>query len=148
MRMIAFAALLITLPVMADEADQPVSFSWTANLCEGDGCDAYLPVLKKTVRFEDISGRKKWGAVLGGLSGALIGEDVAGVPGAALLGTLGVAAGYDYIDSERWEADAKVYQQAWQRGDDIYYNPAHRLPLVAHWMYAGPVLPEGVRQKK
>jgi len=89
------------------------------------------------VRFEDTVARRKWGAALGGVSGALIGEDVAGTVGAIALGAIGAVGGYDYIDRERREADAKVYDAAWKRGDDIYYNPTHRLPLEAHWMHAG-----------
>ena len=146
MRKLFFAALFVALPLSAQETKQETNpvptqyapFNWNATLCEGDGCDAYLPILKKSVRFENISGRRKWGAVLGGLSGAIIGEENGGAPGAVLLGTLGAVSGYDYIDRERWEADAKAYQAEWQRGGDTYYDPSHRLPLVAHWMLAGP----------
>ena len=142
-----FVTMLAALPLSAQEAKPapikpaPIQYaplSWDSKLCEGDGCDAYLPILKKFVRFENTVGRRKWGAVLGGLSGAIIGEEVGGAPGAVLLGAFGAVAGYDYIDRERWEADAKAYQAEWQRGGDTYYDPSHRLPLVAHWMLAGP----------
>ena len=79
----------------------------------------------------------------------LIGDEIAGTPGAIAFGALGAFTGYDYVDRERWEADAKAYDQAWQRGDDIYYNPAHRLPLNnAHWLHAGPPVPVGNETKK
>ena len=137
MRISMLAALIVAAPVTAQEIAPIEGTTWAENLCEGDDCDAYLPILKKTVRFENTSGRRKWGAALGGLAGVLIGEEVAGAPGAVLLGAYGAASGYDYIDSKQWEAKAKAYNQEWQRGGDIYYDPSHRLPLKAHWMLAG-----------
>jgi len=137
-----FVALLVTMPLSAQDTKPETMpnapINWETQFCEGDGCDAYLPILKKSVRFENTSGRRKWGAVLGGLSGAIIGEEVGGAPGAILFGAFGAAAGYDNIDRERWEANAKSYNQEWQRGGDTFYDPSHRLPLVAHWMLAGP----------
>jgi len=142
MRIVVVLAFLISFPAlgpaMGQDTDTVVGPKLSSALCEGDGCDAFLPILKNTTRFEDTQGRRKWGATLGGLSGALIGEEIGGTAGAIALGVLGASSGYDYIDRDRWEADAKRYDEAWQRGDDVYYNPAHRLPLKAHWMFAGP----------
>jgi hypothetical protein len=157
MRFIMLAVILASASVQAQETGDFVGPSLTdhlqtydyqgpASLCEGDACDLYLPVMRKTVRFENTSGRRKWGALLGGLSGALIGDEVAGAPGAVLLGSIGAFAGYENIDRDRWEANARRYDQAWQRGDDISYNPAHPLPLRAHWMYAGPPPPDPVKE--
>lgn len=153
MRALLVVSLLLSVPALAED-DKPLSQGAAkpaysdligpkryTNLCEGDGCDAFLPVLKRSDRFTDYRAQKRWGAALGGLSGALIGEEIGGAPGAIALGALGAVTGYNYTDRERWEEDAKAYDAAWQRGDDIYYNPAHRLPLEAHWMHAGPAVP-------
>jgi len=148
MRILVLAVLLFSTPAFADGTDQAAAPTWQPSLCEGDGCDAYLPILKKTVRFENISGQRKWGALLGGLSGAIIGEELGGAPGAVLFGTLGAVTGYDNIDRKRWEADAKAYQAEWQRGGDMFYDPSRRLPLVAHWMLAGPAQPNGRQKNK
>jgi len=160
MRCLVLTALMVIAPVSVQKADaqqseewQPSSVKaeqqekqavpeWASRLCLGDGCDAYLPILNKPQnRFVDYKARHKWGGTLGGVSGALIGEEIAGVPGALVFGAFGAITGYDYIDRERWEADAKAYDEAWQRGDDTYYNPANRFPLEAHWMRAGPAVP-------
>jgi len=150
MRLLLFVILLSAAPVTAQElvSDPTVGpqFEPAPNfllmpqgpVCSGDGCDAYLPTLNRSTRFDDTSARRKWGAALGGLSGALIGEDIGGAPGAVALGVFGVFLGHDYIDRDRWEKDATAYGAAWQRGDDTFYNPANRLPLEAHWMHAGP----------
>jgi len=160
-RILVFAILLLAPALAAQEGGDrenisdplqqtPPAFVFPPplSLCEGDGCDAYLPILNRVTRFEDISAQRKWGAALGGLSGALIGEEVGGAPGAVALGVLGTFLGYNNIDRDRWERDAKSYDAAWQRGDDTYYNPANRLPIEAHWMHAGPARRGGDQQKK
>ncbi|MFC3050743.1 hypothetical protein [Kordiimonas pumila] len=106
--------------------------------CEGDGCDAYLPVQGAYVGNQDNTGEKRLNSALGGLAGGLIGEEIAGAPGAIAFGALGAALGWHENNAKRWEKRAQEYDAAWQRGDDTYYNPANRLPNDAHWMYAGP----------
>lgn len=166
MRIIALSLFMVSTAVMAEPeepakvdadtetqkvfkqlAEEQMGPRYPSRLCEGDGCDAYLPILKRSARFQDIDARRRWGSTLGGISGALIGNEVADAPGAIIGALVGAAGGYNYIDREQWEEDAKAYDQAWQRGDDIYYNPAHRLPLEAHWMYAGPAAPD-IKKKK
>lgn len=110
--------------------------------CEGDGCDAFLPVLDYRRRYEDVSGQKRLNSVLGGVSGAIIGEEIGGAPGAAILGVIGAAAGYHVTNKKRWEKEAKEYEAAYQRGDDIYYNPANRIPNNPQWLTHGPGNPE------
>jgi len=117
--------------------DNPVS---GALRCEGNGCDAYLPAVGHILRYEDVRGQRRLNSALGGLSGALIGEEIAGAPGALVLGAFGVAAGYHVTNKERWEKEAKAYDEAWRRGDDIVYNPAHRFPNTPHWLMAGPTI--------
>ena len=110
--------------------------------CQGDGCDAFLPVLDYRRRYEDVVGQKRLNSVLGGVSGAIIGEELAGAPGAAILGVIGVAAGYRVTNKKRWEKEAKEYEAAYQRGDDIYYNPANRIPDNPQWLTHGPGQPK------
>lgn len=106
--------------------------------CTGDGCDAFLPSLGPRGLHRDYTGEKRLNSVLGGLSGALIGDEIAGAPGAAIFGVIGAAAGYRVTDKKRWEADKRYYEAAHQRGDDLFYNPANRIPLNPHWFEAGP----------
>lgn len=109
--------------------------------CTGDGCDAFLPALGPSGLHRDTTGEKRLNSVLGGLSGALIGDEIAGTPGAAIFGVIGAAAGYQVTDKKRWEEDKRYYDAAYQRGDDIVYNPANRIPLNPHWLMAGPASP-------
>ncbi len=106
-------------------------------LCEGTGCDAYLPLLKKQVQFEDRRPAKGWAAALGGASGAIIGEEVAGAPGAVGFGALGAFLGYKAKRDWRAEERAREYDAAWHRGDDLYYNPAHPIPLKPQYLGRG-----------
>lgn len=122
-------------------ADVPLTELQPDWRCEGDGCDAFLPVLDYRQRYTDVKGQKRLNSVLGGLSGAIIGEEIGGAPGALVLGAVGAAAGYHVTNKKRWEKEAKEYDAAYQRGDTIVYNPANRLPIQAHWMMAGPERP-------
>ncbi len=106
--------------------------------CEGNACDAFLPSLDYRKRYENVDGQKRLNSVLGGVAGAVIGEEIAGAPGAIVLGAIGAASGYRVTNKERWEEDAKRYEAAYQRGDDIFYNPANRIPNNPHWLTHGP----------
>lgn len=111
--------------------------------CEGNGCDAYLPVASHVLRYEDVKAQKRLNGSLGGLAGILIGEDVAGLPGAIAFGALGAATGWTESNTERWEEDQRAYEAGYLAGTDMFYDPSRRLPLNAHWMQAGPA-----REKK
>ncbi|MEX0298394.1 MAG: hypothetical protein AB3N28_04945 [Kordiimonas sp.] len=112
--------------------------------CEGNACDAFLPSLDYRKRYENVDGQKGLNSVLGGVAGAVIGEEIAGAPGAIVLGAIGAASGYRVTNKKRWEEEAKRYEAAYQRGDDIFYNPANRIPNNPHWLMHGP----GVTEKK
>jgi len=138
MRSLILSVMLAATPALAAQ-DMPDY----ARLCEGNACDAFLPALKVPNPYRQAGGKHAAQSALGGLSGALIGDEIAGTPGAIGFGILGAALGYKHDYSKAWEKEAKEYRDAWNRGDDTFYNPAHRLPLEAHWMYAGPAAPEG-----
>ncbi|TNE65217.1 MAG: hypothetical protein EP335_05865 [Alphaproteobacteria bacterium] len=141
-------AFLLCPPVLADDvpadenavdtplqAETVIGPDWSLPpYCEGDGCDAYLPAVAFSQQYRDRRAERRWDAALGGLSGALIGEEIGGVAGAVGLGALGAALGY-HTDRDSWERqeEARRYDAAWQRGDDIYYNPAHTLPWNPHY---------------
>jgi uncharacterized protein YcfJ len=149
MRKLLIAALFVSAPLAAQESVQePKDTEASAtvhgpyrDLCLGDACDAYLPILDKQKRYRDVKGQQRLGAALGGLSGALIGNEIGDAPGAVGLGLLGAALGYKYDYSDAWEKQAKKYDDMQLRGDEIYYNPANPLPLKAHWMFAGAGAP-------
>lgn len=116
-------------------------------MCEGNACDAFLPALQTPNPYRENGSKRAVSSALGGLSGALIGNEIAGTPGAIGFGMLGAVLGYKHDYSEAWEEESKELDAARTRGDDIFYNPAHRLPLEAHWMYAGPAAPESANKK-
>lgn len=131
---------LIAGPVWSDqEAKQPQS-EQAENVvpCEGDGCDAYVPVAGHIVQYKDVKGQKRLNGSLGGLAGAIIGEEVAGAPGAVALGALGVALGFEESNKERWEKQQKLYEEEYLSGVDMFYDPSRRIPHTPHWMLAGP----------
>lgn len=142
MRTLLIACLLLATPALVAQElpDYRV-------LCEGNACDAFLPALQAPNPYREIGGKRAASSALGGLSGALIGNEIAGTPGAVGFGLLGATLGYKHDYSEAWVEETKELDAAWRRGDDTFYNPAHRLPLEAHWMYAGPAAPEGAKKK-
>lgn len=102
--------------------------------CDGDACDVLSPLKAGQVQFEDKKAAKGWSALLGGVSGAIIGEEIGGVPGAVGIGALGLLLGAEMPENKRyWEDQARESRAAHQRGDDIFYNPAHRLPATPHY---------------
>lgn len=123
--------VLMALPAKAQEIPERVA-------CEGDGCDAYLPVAGHVLQYEDVKGEKRLNSALGGLAGGIIGADIAGAPGAIALGALGIAAGYKESNKKRWETEKRVYEKGYLSGADMFYDPSHRIPLTPHWMMAGP----------
>lgn len=132
---------LIAGPVWSDEQQAEraqIDQDEMAIPCEGNGCDAYVPVVGHIVQYKDIKGQKRLNGALGGLAGAIIGEDVAGAPGAVALGALGVALGFEESNKERWEKQQKLYEEEYQSGADMFYDPSRRLPHTPHWMLAGP----------
>jgi len=115
--------------------------------CEGNACDAYVPVIKHKPAHKDVTGEKRLNSTLGGLAGAIIGEEIAGLPGAIAFGALGAATGYHEANTERWEEQAKEREEAWKHGGDTFYDPSRRFPIEAHWMRAGPSI-DTVTKKK
>ncbi len=106
--------------------------------CEGDGCDAYVPVASHVLQYQDVKAQKRLNGAMGGLAGVLVGEDVAGFPGAIAFGALGAATGWTESNTKRWEEDQKAYEKGYNSGADMFYDPSQRLPLNPHWMQAGP----------
>ncbi len=132
MRKILIATVLFTgmsasTSLTAHELPKPVPY------CEGNACDLYLPLAKPTINFKDNRAKKRLSAVLGGLTGAVLGEDIAGVPGAIGFGLLGAVTGYDHEVDDRYLEDYRALRASEERGDDIYFNPVHRLPPNAHY---------------
>ena len=106
-----------------------------SKLCVGDGCDAYLPfVMRRPSLYPEIKGKKRLNSVLGGVAGAVLGEGIAGAPGAIGLGLLGAGLGYNFEIDREYEERYKEQRKSWERGDDIYYNPVHPIPQNAHWL--------------
>ena len=131
----------------AEEALHATAFESTRAMCNGDACAIFATLKLSPQKGEanpltldygwvDQDGPQQnlLGAALGGLSGALIGDEIGGTAGAVGFGLLGAVLGYDGRASRVSEDEARRFQQAWQRGDDMYYNPAHPLPLNAHWL--------------
>lgn len=108
--------------------------------CEGDACDVLSPLLGNQITFEKpTKGVRELRGVLGGLSGALIGNEVGGGEGAAAGALLGAFLGLEYTpDRRQLEREARERDAAWRRGDDMFYNPAHRIPLNPHYFAIVP----------
>ncbi|MCJ9429206.1 hypothetical protein [Kordiimonas marina] len=139
------AAVFLTVPAAAAD-DQPIDGKKEmspsvaaagpevphASLCEGNGCDAYLPAALFTPRYRDEEGARRRNAVIGAASGAIVGNEIGGLPAAIGLASLGAAMGYHQSRAEM-EARARAYDAAWIRGDDIYYNPVYAIPVNPHY---------------
>ena len=112
------------------------------DFCDGNACDLWSPDPKASTDFEKYQTREGspgWALALGTLSGALIGNEVAGTAGAIGGGVLGAALSQQREERWRTEERARERDEAQRRGDDIFYNPAHRIPLDAHYLHtAGP----------
>ncbi|MCK0069579.1 hypothetical protein [Kordiimonas laminariae] len=117
-----------------EQTEQAVKPDYS-NLCIGDGCDAYLPFITRGPSlYPEVKGRKRLNSVLGGVAGAVLGEGIAGAPGAVGLGLLGAGLGYNFEIDRRYEEQYREQRKSWERGDDIYYNPSHPIPQNAHWL--------------
>lgn len=130
MRAITITALFfLSLPAGANDI-----------VCEGDACDVLSPLLGNELTFEKpTKGVRELRGVLGGLSGALIGNEIGGGEGAAAGALLGTILGLEYTpDKRRLEREARERDAAWKRGDDMFYNPAHRIPLKPHYFAIVP----------
>lgn len=146
MRLLTLTFILCSSATALAQQSKPEAVAETPSVviderCEGNACDAYLPALDFVIRYEDVKGQKRLNSVLGGVSGTLIGDEIAGAPGAVILGAFGLAAGHRTYDKGRMEADAKRYEETYLRGDNIFYNPVNRLPDMPHWLMAGPARP-------
>lgn len=110
--------------------------------CEGNACDLLKPVPETPANFEQYQVREQspaWALALGTLSGALIGNEIADTAGAIGGGVLGAVLSQQREERWRVEERARERDEAQRRGDDIFYNPAHRIPLDAHYLHtAGP----------
>ncbi|WP_417461085.1 hypothetical protein [Kordiimonas sp.] len=110
--------------------------------CDGNACDLLSPDPKASASFEKYQVREQspaWALALGTLSGALIGNEIADTAGAIGGGVLGAALSQQREERWRVEERAKARDEAQRRGDDIFYNPAHRIPVDAHYLHtAGP----------
>jgi len=71
---------------------------------------------------------------LGGLAGAIIGDEIGGPAEAVVFSLLGAGLALGGVGKDIDEEDAHRRADAWRRGDDMVYNPAHPLPTVAHWL--------------
>ncbi|NVJ98450.1 MAG: hypothetical protein HWE25_09875 [Alphaproteobacteria bacterium] len=124
----ATAFLFLSLPAGASDI-----------VCEGDACDVLSPLMGSKVQFDKpAKGVRELRGALSGLSGALIGNEIAGEEGAIFGALLGISLGYDYEpDLHRLEREARERDAAWKRGDDMFFNPAHPIPYNAHYLGGG-----------
>ena len=137
---IAFSASLTKMPsaLIAKDAVSLLAEFASRPRCTGDGCDAFLPVYNHVSRYPEAKGQMRLDTLLGGIAGAIIGEELLGAPGAIAVGAVGAYAGRNMKRDRAYEERILEYRAAWMRGDDISYNPAHRFPAEPHWLYAGP----------
>ncbi len=128
--------LVVSTGVFAQEL--PAQPSKYRVICEGSGCDAYVPTLTgRSIDFTDRTANSRVRSVLGGISGALIGEEIAGAPGAVGFGVLGAVLGHKHEITDEYIEYVQEQDKAHTRGDAIFYNPAHQFPIDAQWRHAG-----------
>ncbi|WP_417463988.1 hypothetical protein [Kordiimonas sp.] len=110
--------------------------------CDGNACDLLSPAPQASADFQKYQMREQspgWALALGTLSGALIGNEIADTAGAVGGAALGAALSQQREERWRVEERAKERDEAQRRGDDMFYNPAHRIPVDAHYLHtAGP----------
>ncbi len=145
---IAGFATLTLLPVPAVMADERAAgFDDVSQVCAEGRCKLFSslpPVsdtaaaplrLTETRRFSTSpDGINLLDVGLGGLAGALIGDEIGGTTEAAAFGLLGAGLVLGGMDGKPSEEEARRRDEAWRLGTDMYFNPAHPLPATAHWL--------------
>ncbi|WP_417451738.1 hypothetical protein [Kordiimonas sp.] len=148
---IAGVAVALLQPSVAAENEQvSTAFIEARDLCEGGGCMLFsawptvadrdhVPAPFTTKQQYETSGDgiSLLDVGLGGVVGALIGDEIGSKSETAAFGLLGAGLALGGVGMKPNEEEARRRTDAWRRGDDIYYNPAHPLPMKAHWFGRG-----------
>lgn len=139
------ACLLAASPVLAEDAAP--GFEDAQRLCDAERCSLFTslpaaapeglaPLSMRAERSYRTSGDgiSLVDVGLGGLAGSLIGDEIGGPAEAVVFGLLGAGLALGGVGKDIEEEEARRRDEAWRRGDDMVYNPAHPLPFNAHWL--------------
>jgi hypothetical protein len=139
------ACLLAASPVLAGDAAP--GFEDAQRLCDAERCslftslpaaapEALAPLSMRAEKSYRTSGDgiSLVDVGLGGLAGSIIGDEIGGPAEAVVFGLLGAGLALGGVGKDIDEEEARRRADAWRRGDDMVYNPAHPLPTVAHWL--------------
>lgn len=139
------AAAFACIPALAEEPPVP-AFEAVERICDAGKCSLFaaLPTLERETAapmslelgrryVPSGDGISLIDVGLGGLAGAIIGDEIGSKADAAAFGLLGAGLTLAGMKGGLSEEEARRRDAAWRRGDDIFYNPAHPLPLNPHW---------------
>lgn len=139
------ACLFAATPAFAE--DTASGFADAQRLCDAERCSLFTslpatapeglaPLSMRAEKSYRTSGEgiSLVDVGLGGLAGAIIGDEIGGPAEAVVFGLLGAGLSLGGVGKDIDEEEARRRDEAWRRGDDMVYNPAHPLPFNAHWL--------------